>query len=125
MNIDRLAMLGVLALASAPVAADRQGELIWRDPSCYFFVLKTNDGYGLYEFLGGPSPLVGHIFGGKLEGFGTRRIDNLTEGKPTMVYSEVYEKSARTLLYKIPKQCRRKKELEDWFRNQAQAESAS
>lgn len=112
MLTSRLLLAATCLLCCASAFADRQGELIWRDPSCYFFVLKTDDGYGLYEFLGGPSPTVGNKFGGQLEGFGTRRIDNLTEGKPTMVYSEVYETSAKSLLRKIPKQCKRKKELE-------------
>ena len=112
--MQRLKILAVTIcmLGAAPAWADREGELIWRDPSCYFFVLKTADGYGLFEFLGGPSPMVGHKFGGTLEGFGTRRIDNLTEGKPTMVYSEVYETSAKIMLRKIPKQCKRKAEFE-------------
>ncbi len=33
-----------------------QGILIWRDDSCFFFVLQPPEGFGLYEFLGGPSP---------------------------------------------------------------------
>jgi hypothetical protein len=107
-------------LASAPSFAEetQRGELIWRDPSCYFFVLKTDQGYGLFEFLGGPSPMVGHVFEGKIEGFGTRKITNATENKPTMVYSEVFEASEKLLLRKIPKQCKRKKELEALFQNQ-------
>ena len=71
-------------LAAADEEGSTQGTLIWRDDSCFFFVLKTPEGFGLYEFLGGPSPMVGHVFEGKLTGFGGRRLMNLTEGKPTM-----------------------------------------
>lgn len=107
-----------LLMAGSSTAEEVQrGELIWRDPTCFFFVLKTDHGYGLFEFLGGPSPMVGHRFEGKLEGFGMRRIDNATEGKPTMVYSEVFEASEKLLLRKIPRQCKRKKELEALFEN--------
>jgi hypothetical protein len=119
--------LAVVALAGATASlaqeAIQRGELIWRDPSCYFFVLKTDTGYGLFEFLGGPSPMVGHIFEGTLEGFGGRKIMNTTENKPTMVYSEVFESSERILLRKIPRQCKRKKELEALFQNEQPAET--
>ncbi|HZP94133.1 MAG TPA: hypothetical protein VFB20_14810 [Burkholderiales bacterium] len=114
------AAAAILCLYAVAGHAER-GELIWRDPSCYFFVLKTDNGYGLFEFLGGPSPMVGHIFEGKLEAFGTRKIDNATEGKPTMVYSEVFEASEKLLLRKIPPQCKHKKELEAAFEKNAAA----
>jgi hypothetical protein len=88
------------------------GELIWRDPSCYFFVLKIGENYALFEFLGGPSPMVGNVFEGKLAAFGTRRIENKTEGKPTMVYSETFDLPKSKMDRKIPRQCRKKKEFE-------------
>ncbi len=115
MQLIRLVLAAACVVAAVPSAHAERGELIWRDPSCYFFVLKTQAGYALFEFLGGPSPLVGHIFEGQLDGFGTRRIINETEGQPTMVYSEVFEISERGLLRKIPRQCKRKKELEALF----------
>ena len=90
----------------------QKGELIWRDPSCFFFVLKVNEQYSLFEFLGGPSPMVGHFFEGKLNGFGSRRIENATEGKPTMVYSEVFDVSKTQMDKKIPKFCKKRKEFE-------------
>ncbi|MGH8631521.1 MAG: hypothetical protein ACREU7_12275, partial [Burkholderiales bacterium] len=82
MHPIRSATLAACLLAAGTSIAEdiQRGELIWRDPTCYFFVVKTEHGYGLFEFLGGPSPMVGHMFEGKLEGFGTRRIDNATEG---------------------------------------------
>lgn len=119
--LARAAAAACLFGACAGLAHAERGELIWRDPSCYFFVLKTDKGYGLYEFLGGPSPMVGHIFEGKLEGFGTRKIDNATEGRPTMVYSEVFEASEKLLLRKVPPQCKHKKELEAVFEKNAAA----
>jgi hypothetical protein len=92
---------------------EQTGELIWRDPSCFFFVLKIDDeNYSLFEFLGGPSPTVGNIFEGKLSSFGTRKIDNKTEGKPTMVYSETFGLPKAKMDKKIPRQCKRKKEFE-------------
>jgi hypothetical protein len=50
----------------------------------------------LFEFLGGPSPVVGHVF----------------EGKPTMVYSEMYDLSKSQMQKKIPKFCKKRKEFE-------------
>ena len=88
------------------------GELIWRDPSCYFFVLRIGEIYALFEFLGGPSPMVGNVFEGKLAAFGTRRIENKTEGKPTMVYSETFDLPKSKMDRKIPRQCKKKKEFE-------------
>jgi hypothetical protein len=88
------------------------GELIWRDPSCYFFVLKIGENYALFEFLGGPSPMVGNVFEGRLSAFGTRKIENKTEGKPTMVYSETFDLPKSLMDKKIPRQCKRKKEFE-------------
>jgi hypothetical protein len=113
--------LGLAGPAPAAVQAEsadgadatQQGELIWRDPSCYFFVLKMNDKYALFEFLGGPSPMVGHVFEGNLNKFGTRKIVNKTEDKPTMVYSEVFEMTKLQMDKKIPKFCKRRKEFED------------
>lgn len=90
----------------------QKGELIWRDPTCFFFVLKVEQHYSLFEFLGGPSPMVGHFFEGNLAGFGSRRIENTTEGKPTMVYSEVYDVSKSQMEKKIPKFCKKRKEFE-------------
>ncbi len=111
--------LALCLLCVDPLAAQtetqqgtQKGELIWRDPSCFFFVLKVNEHYALFEFLGGPSPMVGHVFEGKLTGFGSRRIENATEGKPTMVYSEVYELSKSQMEKKIPKFCKKRKEFE-------------
>ena len=98
--------------APAEDAPPQTGELIWRDPSCFFFVLKIGESYALFEFLGGPSPMVGNIFEGKLSAFGTRRIENKTEGKPTMVYSETFELQKSQMDKKIPRQCKRKKDFE-------------
>ncbi|MEO8006911.1 MAG: hypothetical protein ABI728_00095, partial [Betaproteobacteria bacterium] len=78
------------SMVGAAEEGSTQGTLIWRDDSCFFFVLKTPERFGLYEFLGGPSPMVGHVFEGKLTGFGGRKLMNVTEGKPTMAYSETF-----------------------------------
>jgi hypothetical protein len=107
-----LLCVGPLAAQTETQQGTQKGELIWRDPSCFFFVLKVNEQYALFEFLGGPSPMVGHVFEGKLTGFGSRRIENATEGKPTMVYSEVYELSKSQMEKKIPKFCKKRKEFE-------------
>ena len=109
------AALATLLLAPQTGAAEdeiTQGTLIWRDDSCFFFVLKSPEGFGLYEFLGGPSPMVGHVFEGKLTGFGGRKLMNLTEGKPTMAYSETFTDSKSQMEKKIPRQCRKKKGFE-------------
>lgn len=117
-TVTLIAALSVSLPASAQDAGtgeavkQTQGTLIWRDDSCYFFVLRTPHGFGLYEFLGGPSPLVGNVFEGALEGFGTRRITNATAGKPTMVYSETFTDTKSQMQKKIPRQCRKKKEFE-------------
>ena len=103
---------GTLAAQAGSPQNAQKGELIWRDPSCFFFVLKVDEQYALFEFLGGPSPMVGHFFEGKLSEFGTRRIENTTEGKPTMVYSEVYDLSKSQMEKKIPKFCKKRKEFE-------------
>lgn len=75
-------------------------------------MLKIGDQYSLFEFLGGPSPMVGNVFEGTLSAFGTRKIENKTEGKPTMVYSEVYDLPKSKMDKKIPRQCKKKKEFE-------------
>jgi hypothetical protein len=119
--LQRMITALALALASlvmtAPAIAEEtppdQGELVWRDPSCYFFVLKVGQTYSLFEFLGGPSPMVGNVFEGKLNGFGSRKIENKTEGKPTMVYSEVFELKKSQMDKKIPKFCKKRKEFEE------------
>jgi len=116
MHLRLIAVAAFAALFSAPLAAEEvastQGTLIWRDDSCFFFVLKTPEGFGLYEFLGGPSPMVGHVFEGKLTGFGGRKLMNVTEGKPTMAYSETFTDSKQQMEKKIPRQCRKKKSFE-------------
>lgn len=106
----------LLAVHATLVAADTEevtrGNLVWRDDSCFFFVLKTPEGFGLYEFLGGPSPMVGHVFEGRLSGFGGRKLINVTEGKPTMAYSETFTDTKKQMEKKIPRQCRKKKSFE-------------
>jgi hypothetical protein len=115
----RLIVIAALAAAcstppaGAAEAESTQGTLIWRDDSCFFFVLKTPEGFGLYEFLGGPSPMVGHVFEGKLTGFGGRKLMNLTEGKPTMAYSETFTNTKSQMEKKIPRQCRKKKSFQE------------
>jgi hypothetical protein len=99
-------------MARAAEEGSTQGTLIWRDDSCFFFVLKTPEGFGLYEFLGGPSPMVGHVFEGKLTGFGGRKLMNVTQGKPTMAYSETFTDTRKQMEKKIPRQCRKKKGFE-------------
>ena len=91
-----LATTFLLPLAAGAEDEITQGTLIWRDDSCFFFVLKTPEGFGLYEFLGGPSPMVGNVF----------------EGKPTMAYSETFTDSKKQMEKKIPRQCRKKKSFE-------------
>ena len=113
-----VAMTAFAALSFTPPSwaaeeGSTQGTLIWRDDSCFFFVLKTPEGFGLYEFLGGPSPMVGHVFEGKLTGFGGRKLMNVTEGKPTMAYSETFTDSKKQMEKKIPRQCRKKKGFEE------------
>lgn len=101
------------AAAWAEEPPGKQGKLLWRDDTCFFFVLKfEGDGFGLYEFLGGPSPMVGHMFEGNLQTFGTRKITNATENKPTMVYSETFTDTKAQMEKKIPRQCKKKKEFE-------------
>ena len=120
MHVRLVAVAAVAALSTAlfaPLAGaaeegSTQGTLIWRDDSCFFFVLKTPEGFGLYEFLGGPSPMVGHVFEGKLDGFGGRKLMNVTEGKPTMAYSETFTDTKKQMEKKIPRQCRKKKGFE-------------
>ncbi len=117
MYARRIAIAALLFATIRPVAAAEgedptRGTLIWRDDSCFFFVLRTPEGFGLYEFLGGPSPMVGHVFEGKLTGFGGRKLLNVTEGKPTMAYSETFTDSKRQMEKKIPRQCRKKKSFE-------------
>lgn len=106
------ALFGALPAPAAEVEST-QGTLIWRDDSCFFFVLRTPEGFGLYEFLGGPSPMVGHVFEGKLTGFGGRKLTNVTEGKPTMAYSETFTDTKKQMEKKIPRQCRKKKSFEE------------
>lgn len=108
--------LAIAFLCPLPACAEdgiTQGTLIWRDDSCFFFVLKTPEGFGLYEFLGGPSPLVGNVFEGKLTGFGGRKLMNVTAGKPTMAYSETFTDTKKQMEKKIPRQCRKKKSFEE------------
>jgi hypothetical protein len=116
--INRILLATACAIANlSPLAASAedevtQGTLVWRDDSCFFFILKSSEGFGLYEFLGGPSPMVGHVFEGKLSGFGGRKLTNVTEGKPTMAYSEVFVSSKAQMVKKIPRQCRKKSVFE-------------
>lgn len=114
-NICAAALACLLAgpVYSADQAATEQGKLIWRDDTCFFFVLQFKDGFGLYEFLGGPSPMVGHTFEGNLRIFGTRKIMNLTENKATMAYSETFTDTKGQMEKKIPRQCRKKKSFEE------------
>ena len=107
-----LATAFLLPLAASAEDEITQGTLIWRDDSCFFFVLKTPEGFGLYEFLGGPSPMVGNVFEGKLTGFGGRKLMNVTAGKATMAYSETFTDSKKQMEKKIPRQCRKKKGFE-------------
>jgi hypothetical protein len=107
-----LICINPLAAETETPAPTQTGELIWRDPSCFFFVLKIGERYALFEFLGGPSPMVGHIFEGKLSVFGTRKIVNQTAGKPTMVYSEAFDMPKALMDKKIPRQCKHKKEFQ-------------
>ncbi len=100
-----------LLIASVSAHADR-GELIWRDPTCFFFVLKAPSGFALFEFLGGPDPVVGSVFEGDFTTFGTRKIDNVTAGQPTMAYTEVFTDNKRQMEKKIPKFCKNRKEFE-------------
>jgi hypothetical protein len=99
--------------AAAEEPASEKGTLIWRDDTCFFFVLKLEPGFGLYEFLGGPSPMVGNAFEGNLRTFGTRKIMNATENKPTMAYSETFTDTKGQMEKKIPRQCRKKKSFEE------------
>jgi hypothetical protein len=114
--IPALALVAASCFSPALLAEEQagitRGTLIWRDDSCFFFILRTPEGFGLYEFLGGPSPMVGHEFEGKLTGFGGRKLTNVTEGKPTMAYSEVFTDTKQQMEKKIPRQCRKKKTFE-------------
>lgn len=107
-----VSMATTFSATAADEPPSQQGKLVWRDDTCFFFVLKMENSFGLYEFLGGPSPMVGHTFEGNLQIFGTRKIMNATENKPTMVYSETFTDTKAQMEKKIPRQCRKKKEFE-------------
>jgi hypothetical protein len=57
--------------------------------------------------------MVGHAFEGNLRTFGTRKIMNATENKPTMAYSETFTDTKAQMERKIPRQCRKKKSFEE------------
>jgi hypothetical protein len=112
-RVCAIAVACLLCGTAWPAAESEQGKLIWRDDTCFFFVLQFRDGFGLYEFLGGPSPMVGHTFEGNLRTFGTRKIMNATENKPTMAYSETFTDTKAQMEKKIPRQCRKKQSFLD------------
>jgi hypothetical protein len=104
--------ISALLMLSGQAAYAEKGELIWRDPTCFFFVLKAQTGFALFEFLGGPDPVVGSVFEGDFTTFGSRKIDNITAGQPTMAYTEVFTDTKKQMEKKIPKFCKNRKEFE-------------
>ena len=107
----------------APKAAGETGEgnVIWRDRRCAFFIVQSTWGYSLFEYLNGPWPEERDVIAGKLDGFGTRNLTNKTaDNQLTLAYSEVSSTSKKWVGGKIPGFCRRKKD----FLTQLEAEGS-
>ncbi len=115
MSLRVLALLLSLPLSAPLLAADQpaeDGNVIWRDRKCAFFIVQSQWGFTLFEYLNGPWPEDNDLISGRLDGFGSRNVINKTaDGQLTLVYSEISSTSKKWVGGKIPAFCRRKKDF--------------
>ena len=115
MAFRTVALLLCLASAAPALSAEpavEDGSVIWRDRKCAFFIVQSNWGYTLFEYLNGPWPEEKDVISGRLDGFGSRNVTNKTaDNQLTLVYSEISSTSKKWVGGKIPAFCRRKKDF--------------
>ena len=85
------AVLTVILLCSVSLAAYAvDGEAVYTESGCDYFIVEAYMGYALLEWFGGAIPEVGDIIRGDFESYGFRDLNVVNRGRRIRVWVEDY-----------------------------------
>jgi hypothetical protein len=101
-----IAIVG-LAVGAATTVQAEEGTVTFHDPSCGFFILKLpgEEGYGLFEWLSGPTPAVGQVMDGDIIASEEIDVTNKTAGGTNRVTHWANAPKEETLVRSLPTKC--------------------
>lgn len=100
-----LALAAFGAWSAAPVAALDDGIVIYRQPSCDYFLLETAGGIALLHWRLGDDPAVGHRVIGNVNLFQTPQFFNHTTQRSFRATVEEYAQRDSTALRALREHC--------------------
>jgi hypothetical protein len=105
----------VLVAGSAATARAPEGEVVYHDPSCGYFIVKLpgDEGYGLFESRSGPAPAVGDVIEGDIVTGEQIDVVNKTTGATNRLIHWANAAASRTLIRNFPFQCTSRWQLKD------------
>ena len=81
------------------------GVVVYRQPSCDYFILENTSGYIVAEWMGGNYPDLGDKISGSFNSFGTQEFFNNTKDNDCSLWIDDYMLSKDEALDKVKEQC--------------------
>jgi hypothetical protein len=79
--------------------------VIYRIPSCDYFILENNSGFIVAEWMGGSDPDLGDNLSGNFNSFGTKDFYNQSRSRDCRLWIEDYSLSKDDALEKARSEC--------------------
>jgi ABC-type sugar transport system substrate-binding protein len=108
MRIAALSLLLAGLAGATPAAFAAEGKVVWNDPSCMFFMVQLDDGFGSYNIREGQLPDEGDMIEGALKEEGAKTLTNKTSGKSMAVIPMALSPRLHPLIHSSPAQCKRR-----------------
>jgi len=104
-----LAAVGIVtgspgALALAGTNETRVTVTIMRD-TCDYFIVQTDDGFCIFEWFGGCTPMEGDVLRGDLDSYGFQNAYNITQGDDIKAFVEEYWLGRDEAIEKLYEMC--------------------
>lgn len=84
---------------------DGYATVVYRIPSCDYFILENNSGFIVAEWMGGNDPDIGDHVTGNFKSFGTKDFYNQSRSRDCRLWIEDYSLSKDDALEKAQSEC--------------------
>jgi len=91
--------------SSVPSSGNGVAVVVYRKPSCDYFILENASGYIVAEWMGGNDPDLGDQVTGDFHSFGTKDFFNVTRDTDSRLWIDDYMLSKGSALEKIMEEC--------------------
>jgi hypothetical protein len=100
------AAAAVLCVLFASPALAEQGMVIWKNHECGYFILQMKSGYGIFQWIDGPSPNDGDVLEGDFRSAGERLVANKTIDLPTTILLNAFALKRSAIGARMPAKCK-------------------